>query len=126
MKQITTIGTIIVLAIMVLATATNMNIGFTLMMSAGVDHNIARIVIIAALSIIVFTTRPRSKATRAVLAVLSAIITSYALAQTANYGLQIFDSLAYLLSAVILMTESLEVEPKKIVLSNSSSQYRTQ
>jgi hypothetical protein len=119
MKRIVTIGTIIVLMIMLVASLTSSNLGFTLMMSTGLEHNIARIVLIAALLAITFTVRPRSKNFRVALAVISAGITSYALMQTANYGLQIFDSLAYVLSAVILMTESLEVEAPKVQLSST-------
>jgi len=114
MKRIVTIGTIIVLMIMLVASLTSSNLGFTLMMSTGLEHNIARIVLIAALLAITFTARPRSKEFRIGLAVISAGITAYALAQTANYGLQIFDSLAYVLAGVILMTESLEVDPQTI------------
>lgn len=119
MKRIVTIGTIIVLMIMLVASLTSSNLGFTLMMSTGLEHNIARIVLIAALLAITFTVRPRSKNFRVALAVISAGITSYALMQTANYDLQIFDSLAYVLSAVILMTESLEVEAPKVQLSST-------
>ena len=121
MKRIVTIGTIIVLMIMLVASLTSSNLGFTLMMSTGLEHNIARIVLIAALVAITFTARPRSNNFRVALAIISAGITSYALMQTANYGLQIFDSLAYVLSAVILMTESLEVEAPKVRLSGAQT-----
>lgn len=117
MKRIVTIGTIIVLAIMLFTSLTSSNLGFTLMMSTAVEHNIARIVLLLTLITITFTVRPRSKEFRMILAAISASITAYALAQTANYGLQIFDSLVYVLAAVILMTESLEVDTPKVQLT---------
>ena len=126
MKRIVTICTIIVLTNMLIASITSSNLGFTLMMSSAPEHNIARIVLIAALLAITFTVRPRSKNFRVVLAVISACITSYALMKTANYGLQIFDSLAYVLSAVILMTESLEVEAPKVQLSSTRQMQANQ
>lgn len=119
MKRTLTIGTIIVLFIMIAATLTSSNLGFTLMMSSSQEHNIARIVLIGALIAVALTSRPRGRYFRMSLAVVSATISAYALIQASNYGLQLFDALAYMLAGLILMTESLEVEPKRIELSSS-------
>ena len=119
MKRTLTIGTIVVLFIMIAATLTSSNLGFTLMMSFSQEHNIARIVLIGALLAVALTSRPRSRYFRMSLAVVSATITAYALIQASNYGLQLLDALVYMLAGLILMTESLEVEPKQIELSSS-------
>lgn len=119
MKRILTIGTIIVLFIMIAASLTSTNLGFTLMMSAAPEHNIARIVLTGALIAVAVTSRPRARYFRVALAVISVTITSYALYQASDYGLQLFDALTYVLAGLILMTESLEVEPKRIELSSS-------
>lgn len=63
--------------------------------------------------------QPRSRVFRIGLATIATGILTYTLAQTANFGLQLFDTLAYVLVAVILMTESLENE-QAMVLSSSS------
>lgn len=119
MKRTLTVGTIIVLFIMIAATLSSSNLGFTLMMSAGLEHNIARIVLIGALLAVALTSRPRGRYFRMSLATISATIAAYALIQASNYGLQLFDALAYMLAGLILMTESLEVEPQRMELSSS-------
>lgn len=119
MKRTLTVGTIIVLFIMIAATLSSSNLGFTLMMSTGLEHNIARIVLIGALLAVALTSRPRGRYFRMSLATISATIAAYALIQTSNYGLQLFDALAYMLAGLILMTESLEVEPQRMELSSS-------
>lgn len=124
MKRKLTISTAAVLTTMLIASLTSSDLGFMLMMSSAPEHNIARIVLIAALAAIVMTSQPRSKVFRAGLAIISAGVTTYALTQTANYELQLFDTLAYLLAAVILMTESLESE-HTIVLSSGNQRVTT-
>jgi len=118
MKQKLTMSTAMVLLIILVASLSKSEVGFMLMMSTAREHNIARIVLVGVLVAMVMTTRPRSKAFRAGLAILSTGITAYALTQTANFELQLFDTLVYLLAGIILMTESLETE-HSMALSSS-------
>lgn len=119
MKRILTITTALVLSVMSIASLASSDIRFTLMMSDSPEHNIARIVLIGALASISVIRQPRSRVFRIGLATIATGILTYTLAQTANFGLQLFDTLAYVLVAVILMTESLENE-QAMVLSSSS------
>jgi|GEM_PF-5054308 len=119
MKRILTIATALVLSVMSIASLASSDIGFTLMMSDSPEHNIARMALIGTLSSLTVIRQPRSRICRIGLASIATGIVAYTLAQTANFGLQLFDTLAYALVAVILMTESLENE-QAIVLSSRS------
>ncbi len=110
MKNILTIGTIGTLAIMLFASLFGIETGFTLFMGQGVEHNIARVALIISLAVIMLTSRPRSSSVRSALAVVSVGVTVFALMLTADYSLQLFDTLAYFLAAVLTMVEALETE----------------
>lgn len=118
MKKILTLSAIASLSLLLVTSVFHIRNGFDLFMSATPIHDVARIVLIGGLVVTLFIERPRSKVMRMAFALISAGVTIYAVGSAANYTLQLFDTLAYALSAVILMTESLEIneeEQQKVI-----------
>jgi hypothetical protein len=110
MKRVLIVSTIAVLFLMIVTAVSGANTGFNLFMNTGIEHTIARVVLMIALFAIAVTVRPRAHAFRAAIGVISVAIILFTVAQTINYSLGLFDSIVYFLSGLILSIESLEAE----------------
>lgn len=110
MKKLLTVGAIGILSLLLATSLFDIKNGLDLFMNTSLFHDSARIMLIVALLVTLVVSRPRPKVLRLLLAAVSLMITASSLISAVNFTLQLFDTLAYILAAVILMTESLEVE----------------
>lgn len=110
MKRLLTIGAIITLGLLLVTSLFRMQNGFDLLMTSSAVHDGARIVLMLMLIVTLIEILPRPRVVRAIFAYTSATITIFALATAIAGSLQIFDTLSYILAAVILMAESVEEE----------------
>lgn len=110
MKRILTVGTIAVLFVMMIAAISGTTTGFNLFINTGIEHVIARAVLIISLLAIAITVRPRAHLLRTALGFVSVAIIIFTVSQTITYSLGLFDSLVYFLSGLILSIEALEAE----------------
>ena len=110
MKKVLTIGTIAALFVMILAAVTGSDAGFSLFMNTGIEHIIARAVLIGGLVAVAMTSRPRSKTFRTALGVISVLMIVFTAVQTLNYSLGLLDAVVYFLGGLLLSIESLEAE----------------
>jgi hypothetical protein len=110
MKRVLIVGTIAVLFVMMVTALSGANTGFNLFMNTGLEHIIARAVLIVALLAVALTVRPRAHMFRAAIGFISLAIIIFTVAQTVTYSLGLFDSMVYFLSGLILSIEALEAE----------------
>lgn len=110
MKQALTLSTVSVLLLMASVAAFQVDIGFSLFMSTGIDHIIARVIIAIALAATLVVTRPRSETTRMVLAGMAFLVIAFSVMQTINYQLNLLDSIAYFLAGLLVSIEAFEAE----------------
>ncbi len=125
-KSLYPFAAISVLFAMLASSLLNTNLGYSLIMSHDMVHNIARVVLIVAFVVLAFTVRPRATGIRVALACVSALVTGVALYMAATYTLPLLDALVYLASATVLMIEAIEgealpVADGNLTLSNTAS-----
>lgn len=110
MKKGLTIGTIAVLIFMSIVGLAGVETGFNLFMGTGLEHNVARLVLAAALGATLLVSRPRPKTARVLLGVIAGTIIIFAVGQSVSYALSLFDTLAYFLAGLLLTLEAIEPE----------------
>ena len=112
MKNALIISTAATLLGMSAIAVSGVDTGFHLFMNTGIEHSIARVVLAVALLVILVTSRPRSAALRGLLGAIALVSISFAVSQTLNYQLGLFDTLVYFLAGLVVSIESLELEPE--------------
>ncbi|MFZ1258587.1 MAG: hypothetical protein WAQ25_03900 [Candidatus Saccharimonas sp.] len=112
MKKALIISTAATLLGMSAIAVSGVDTGFHLFMNTGIEHSIARVVLAVALLVILVTSRPRSAALRGLLGAIALVSISFAVSQTLNYQLGLFDTLVYFLAGLVVSIESLELEPE--------------
>lgn len=110
MKKALILSTICALLLMASVAAFNVDVGFSLFMSTEIDHIVARIIVAVALVLTLVATRPRSEATRMVLAGIAFLVVAFSITQTINYQLSLLDSVAYFLAGLLISIEAFETE----------------
>lgn len=110
MKKGLTIGTIATLTFMSIVGLANVETGFNLFMGTGLEHNIARLVLAAALFSTLIVTRPRPRSARVLLGIIASTILTFAVGQSFSYTLDLFDALAYFIAGLMLTLEAIEPE----------------
>lgn len=114
MKRILTLGTIAALTVMIITALSGTDTGFSLFMNTGIEHTIARAVLIVGLAGIAVTARPRSRLFRTTLGIVSAMVIMFTLIQTLNYNLGLLDTVVYFLGGLLLSIESLETDEAEV------------
>lgn len=112
MRKLLTLCAIATLGLLLVTSLTGIRNGYDLFMSATPLHDGARVVLIGVLLFSLAIGDAPHRVIRGVFVYFSAAVTVFALACASSGNLQIFDTLSYIMAAVILMAEAIRVDER--------------
>lgn len=121
MKQLLIVGTILLLAAMMIGAQFTGDNLLSVVWSSAIEYQVVRFILIAMLLGLLFSTPPRSARFRTVLAIVSAALLGGSAVLLLNYQMYALDAVVFIEIAIILAIEAIE-SPAYVRLSAKKEQ----